>query len=132
MKYTELLEKLQRENKEHIVLIKNGIFFIAIGKDALELNKIVGLQLTCMRDGLCKVGFQAKSLEKYIRKIKETKKSFVIYIYDKENEKTEKIFQYTDEPVTETRNCNDCSNCKKRAETEDEIIERVRKLGATS
>ena len=27
MKYTDLLEKLQKENKEHIVLMKSGIFF---------------------------------------------------------------------------------------------------------
>ena len=55
-----------------------------------------------MRPELCKVGFQTKSLEKYIIKIKETK------------------------------NCNDCSNCMKKAETEEEIIERVRRLGATT
>ncbi len=102
MKYLELIQKLQQENPEHIILVKNGIFFVAIGKDALELNKTIGLKLTCMRPELCKVGFQTKSLEKYIIKIKETK------------------------------NCNDCSNCMKKAETEEEIIERVRRLGATT
>lgn len=61
MKYTELLQQLQEENKGHIILMKNGIFFIAIGKDALELNKLLGLKLTCMRRGLCKVGFKQKA-----------------------------------------------------------------------
>lgn len=83
LKYTELLEKLQEENKDHIILMKNGIFFVAIGRDAIELNKLLGLQLTCMREGLCKVGFQIKSLEKYISKLKDTKKSFQVYTYNK-------------------------------------------------
>lgn len=81
MKYIELIEKLQKENENHIILMKNGIFFIAIGKDAIELNKLLDLQLTCMREGLCKVGFQIKSLEKYIQKLKNTKKSFLVYTY---------------------------------------------------
>lgn len=83
LKYTELLEKLQEENKDHIILMKNGIFFVAIGRDAIELNKLLGLQLTCMREGLYKVGFQIKSLEKYISKLKDTKKSFQVYTYNK-------------------------------------------------
>ncbi len=73
MKYTELLEKLQKENKEHIVLIKNGIFFIAIGKDAIELNKLIGLQLTCMREGLCKVRISSKKFRKICIKTKRNK-----------------------------------------------------------
>ena len=60
MKYIDVLQKLQKENPEHIILMKNGIFFVAIGKDAIELNKQIGLQLTCMKKELCKVGFQAK------------------------------------------------------------------------
>ena len=44
MKYLELIQKLQQENPEHIILVKNGIFFVAIGKDALELNKTIGLK----------------------------------------------------------------------------------------
>ena len=65
-------------------------------------------------------------------KLKDTKKSFIIYIYNKETQEEEKIYQYTNEPVIETKQCNDCTKCNRRAETEDEIIERVKKLGATS
>lgn len=132
MKYIDLLEKLQQENPGHIILMKNGIFFVAIGKDALELNKQIGLQLTCMRPELCKVGFQIKSFEKYILKLKETKKSFIVYAYDKEKKKETKIFEYTNEPVLENRKCNDCNLCNKKTETEEEIIERMKKLGTTS
>ncbi len=73
MKYTDLLEKLQNENKGHIVLMKNGIFFVAIGKDALELNSLLGLKLTCMREGLCKVRLSNKKLRKICIKIKRNK-----------------------------------------------------------
>ncbi len=132
MKYIEILQNLQKEEPDHIILMKNGIFFIAIGKDAIELNKLIGLQLTCMKKELCKVGFQTKSLEKYIEKIKETQKSFIIYTYNKETQKEEKIYQYTNEPVTETKTCNDCNKCSRKKETEDEIIERVKKLGTIS
>lgn len=64
MKYTDLLEKLQKENKEHIVLMQSGIFFVAIGKDAIELNRTVGLQLTCMKEGLCKARISSKKFGK--------------------------------------------------------------------
>ena len=74
MKYTELLEKLQNENKEHIILVKNGIFFVAIGKDAIALNELLGLQLTCMREGLCKVRISNQKFGKIHIKIKRYKK----------------------------------------------------------
>ncbi len=57
MKYLELVEKLQKENVGYIVLIKNGIFFVGVGKDAIILNEMLGLKLTCMKKGLCKVRF---------------------------------------------------------------------------
>ena len=60
LKYTELLEKLQNEHNGYLILVKNGIFFIAIGKDAIALNQLLGLQLTCMRNGLCKVRISNK------------------------------------------------------------------------
>ncbi len=37
MKLSEEIEKLQEKNEGKIILIKNGIFFIAIGKDAVVL-----------------------------------------------------------------------------------------------
>ena len=37
MKYIDVLQKLQKENPEHIILMKNGIFFVAIGKNYVRL-----------------------------------------------------------------------------------------------
>lgn len=132
MKYLDLVEKLQKENQGYIIIIKNGIFFIAIGKDAIILNEELELKLTCMKRGMCKVGFQAKTLEKYITKLEESNKSFIIYTYDKELEKEEQIYKYEGEKVKEQRICKDCNKCISKKETEDEIIERVKKLGATN
>ena len=46
MKMVEEMEKLQQENAGSIILVKNGIFFVAIGKDALTLHDEIGLKLT--------------------------------------------------------------------------------------
>ena len=39
MKMVEQMEKLQQQNFGTIILVKNGIFFVAIGKDAIMLHK---------------------------------------------------------------------------------------------
>ena len=129
MKLLEVIENLQERNKGHIVIIKNGIFFIGVGKDALALNELLGLKLTCMKKNMCKVGFQVKSVEKYISKLEEKKKSFVIYTYDKEKEQTEELYKYTNENIEESEICIDCSKCDNKKESEQDILERVRKLG---
>ena len=67
MKFVEEVEKLQEENPGYLVLVKSGIFFVAIGKDAITLNETLGLKLICMKKELCKVGFQVKNVEKYIK-----------------------------------------------------------------
>lgn len=89
MKYLELVKKLQNasENEGHIVMMKSGIFFVGIGKDAVILNRLINLKLTCMKENLCKVGFQTRSIEKYMKKLQKLNKSFVIYDYDKSTRK---------------------------------------------
>ena len=80
MKYTDLLQKLQKENEGHIVIMQSGIFFISVGKDALELNKLLGLKLTCMKEGMCKVRFSNKIYRKIYKQIRRFKNIFY-YIY---------------------------------------------------
>ena len=82
MKYTDLIMKLQDENYGKLILMKNGIFFTAIGKDAVTMHEVLGLKVTCMKDGLCKVGFQVKNSEKYIKKMQDINISFAMYIYN--------------------------------------------------
>ena len=80
MKMVEEMEKLQQENDGSIILVKNGIFFVAIGKDALTLHEKLGLKLTCMKPELCKVGFLVKNVEQYIEKLEKIGYSFILYV----------------------------------------------------
>ncbi len=123
MKYLDLMEKLQKsqENQGSIVMMKNGIFFVGVGKDAIILNNLLGLKLTCMKDGLCKVGFQTRSIEKYVNKLQETNKSFVIYNYDRTKNQEEEIIRIKAEPVFEQKRCMNCDECNNKLETTDEI-----------
>ncbi len=128
MKFIERVEQLQKENEGSIVIIKNGIFFIGVGKDAIILNRILGLKLTCMKPELCKVGFLVKNVEKYIKLLTEEGKSFVIYIKNEKDE-IEELYRYKGENIQEAECCLECENCKNKEETEKDILERVRNLG---
>ena len=126
MKFLKVVEKLQEKNEGYIVIIKNGVFFVGIGKDAILMNKILDLKLVCMKEGLCKVGFIGRSLEKYINLLSLSGKAFVIYEYNKKvPEETKQIFRFSGEKVYETRCSLDCEKCSNKKESEEEIIERV-------
>ena len=48
-KYYEIVKRLQEENKGKIVLVRNGIFYCAIGKDAVLLHNILGYVPVCIK-----------------------------------------------------------------------------------
>lgn len=108
--------------------MKNGIFFVAIGKDAISAHESLGLKLTCMREELCKVGFLVKNVEKYINKLENIGNSFILYVKNDRNE-MEEIYRYKGNRIEESRTCLECSKCENRKEEEKDILERVRKLG---
>ena len=60
-----MMELLQIKNKGKIVICNAGNFYIAIGKDAILLNCLLDLKLSCLKAEICKVGFPISSLEKY-------------------------------------------------------------------
>ena len=130
MKMVEEMEKLQQENAGSIILVKNGIFFVAIGKDALTLHDELGLKLTCMKPELCKVGFLVKNVEQYIEKLEKIGYSFILYVKNEKNN-LEEIYRYKGKNVEEIENCLGCPKCENRKETEKDILERVKKLGMT-
>ena len=125
MKFVQEVEKLQKENEGLLILAKNGIFFVAIGKDAIILNEELGLKVTCMRKELCKVGFLVKNVEKYIAKLDY---SFILYVKNEKDE-LEEIYRYKGKNTKETKNCLECTSCASRKEQEEDILERVRNLG---
>lgn len=127
MKFVQEVERLQQEHKGSIILAKNGIFFVAIGKDAIKLHEELGLKLTCMRKELCKVGLLVKNVEKYIAKLEDVGNSF-LYVKNEKDE-LEKIYEFKGRELEETKSCLDCTKCENRKEQEEDILERVRNLG---
>ena len=69
MSFSDKIFELQRKNPNDVILIKNGIFFVAVEKDALFLNEKLKLKCTCFKNKICKVGFLVKSAEKYYKNL---------------------------------------------------------------
>lgn len=129
MKFTDTIYKLQKENEGTVILVKNGIFFVAIGKDAVFLSEKIGLKRTCMKDKLCKVGFSIQSSEKYMDLLEKNNISYKLYQINKSLDEPEVIYSYSGDKNLEQRECIDCTNCKERKETDAEILERLKKKG---
>ena len=89
-----MMELLQEKNKGKIVLCNCGNFYIATGKDAITLYESLGLQLSCFKPEICKVGFPIASLEKYTDMIQEKGYGYIVYFFDKQKEELEKIKEY--------------------------------------
>ena len=66
-----MMELLQEKNKGKIVFCNTGNFYVAIGKDAVILNRLLDLKVSCFKPEVCKVGFPINSLEKYLELIYE-------------------------------------------------------------
>ena len=89
-----MMELLQVKNKGKIVLCNAGNFYIAIGKDAVLLNDLLGLKLVCLKPEMCKIGFPIASLEKYTDMIQEKKYSYIVYYFDQEKGELEILKEY--------------------------------------
>ncbi len=81
-----------------------------------------------MKKELCKVGFLVKNVEKYIQKLEEIGYSFILYVKNEKDE-LEEIYKFKGKNIEESRNCLECTNCENKKEQEEDILERVRKLG---
>ena len=89
-----MMELLQVKNRGKIVFCNAGNFYLAIGKDAVLLNEIIGLQLTCLKPEMCKVGFPINALEKYTEKLVEKRYSYIVYYFSHQKEELEVIEEY--------------------------------------
>ena len=82
MGFSKMLALLQIKDKGSIILANVGNFYVARGKDALLLNEILGLKLSCLETEICKIGFPINTLEKYTKLIEEKDYSYIVYNYD--------------------------------------------------
>ena len=111
MSFSQMMELLQTKEKGRIVICNAGDFYVAIGKDAILLNKILGLKVSCFKTEVCKVGFPIQSLEKYTELLIESCKGKRL------NEETEQKL-----------NCYKCKHNGRYYKKEDMYIEAVKKL----
>ena len=110
-KYYEIVKKLQEENKGKIVLVRNGIFYCAIGKDAVLLHNILGYIPVCFKEGVCKCGIPTNGIEIAIPRLIRSGYGFIIYDYEKENKTTKEILRIEGRYVDEKENNINCKKC---------------------
>lgn len=113
MKFSKKIEEIKNkeENKGKIVLVRCGIFFIATGNDAILLNKLYGLKVTCFKENVCKVGVPVSFLLKYLDLIERDEYSYILYDYEKDTKQLISQYQYEGKLNTEEKSCKQCEEC---------------------
>ena len=84
MSFSVMLDILKEKEKNKIVFIRCGYFYIAVGEDAIFLNKILNLKCTCFKNQVCKIGVPIDTLEKHLRRLNEKRYAYVVYDFYKE------------------------------------------------
>ena len=133
LKFNEVVEKLQNKNEGYLVLVRCGIFFVGVGKDAVILQNITNLKPVCLKEEICKCGVPVKTFDRFIHKLKrENDIAIVIYDYNKDDlNKYKEIARIEGKKVYETSKCKDCNECwysKNRIVKELEMAEKIIKI----
>lgn len=114
MDFFEMVKRLQIEHGAKILLISCGAFYIAIGADAVFLNKEIGLKLNCAKKGICKVGIPKSSLYKYLQKLDELEFAYIVIDYDTQNNCLLKKIEKQGKNIEEYAFNIECENCPRR------------------
>ena len=129
MSFNKMVEILQEKNEGKIILCELGYFYIAVGKDAILLNKLIGLKLNCIKPGICKVGFPINALEKYTELLKEKEYSYIVFNFKQQEEELVIVKQYEGKYKNQiVKNNIGCLNCKNNTMSKEEIDKYVRAL----
>ena len=114
MKFLKLIEELQakEENKGKVVIARCGVFMTAIGKDAIFLNKVLGINLTCLKPGICKTGIPLNSIFKYMNSLENLGYAYSVYDYDKDTKNIVLKYTFNGAENIETNKCQECEKCK--------------------
>ncbi len=120
MSFSNMLEILQEKNKDRIVLIRLGTFYIATGRDALLLHTKLNLKCTCFKNNICKVGIPTISINKYIEKLDGIKYAYIVYEYDKEKMELKELYKKEGRKHKITNHNNNCLKCKGIVQYEDD------------
>ena len=87
MSFSKMVEGLKERDKEKLLIIGLGAFYIAIGEDAVLLHEKLGLKCTCFKNLICKVGIPRNSIGKYIKEIEKLKYGYILYDYNSKNKR---------------------------------------------
>lgn len=133
MKFGDLLEILQQKERGKIVIANSGAFYVAIGRDAILLNKLLGLKLTCLCKDKCKVGFPKSALDKYKKLLKRERYSYIVYDINNKDINIEILEKYEGQQLNEIKECKkECYLCKNElkgyTQKEDKYIKILKKL----
>lgn len=132
MAFSQMLEILKEKEKENIVFVKLGTFYVAVGEDAVLVHKKLNLKCTCFKLNICKVGFPVIALEKYVEKLNEIKYGYVIYDYDAEKVELKEIYRKKGKSNKETEKSINCLLCdgdvNKRYAKQDKYLLALNKL----
>lgn len=132
MSFGKMVELLQQKDKEKIILVNSGSFYIARGKDAVLLHNILNLKVNCMEAEICKIGFPLNSLEKYTKLIEQEQYSYIVYNFDNKLGKLDIIKKYNGKKINtikeEKLNCYICTNTVKMYKKNDIYIQAVANL----
>lgn len=85
MKFLDIYKQLQEKDLDTIVLVRNGIFFVALERSALALQALFSLRPICFREGVCKCVVPVQQIKKYMDRMIYLKHNFILYEYEKMN-----------------------------------------------
>lgn len=132
MGFYQMMELLQKKENGKIVICNLGSFYIAIGKDAVLLNNLIGLKTSCIKEEVCKVGFPICALEKYTELLVQKRYSFIVYDFDQKKEELKILESYEgknkNELTNRNINCYICSKSTKKYKKTDKYILALSKL----
>lgn len=117
MKFENVVEKLQNENLEYVILIKCGVFYQAIGNDALILERELNAFKICFKTGICKIGIPKEKLEPTLQILKNKGYKYIVYHYIKGDKLSieEKYIEIKRNDIGKNNKeilKKDCENCK--------------------
>ena len=129
MKFLKIVEEIQnkKENIDYLILIHCGVFFYALGKDAVFLTEHFGLNNICITKNVCKCVIPVVKIDKFIQKLICKNISVAIYDYYPQKQGRKKQYELLKRivlsPVSENRKCLDCEKCSWNFKQKNNSIE---------
>lgn len=120
MSFSKMVEGLKERDKEKLLIIGLGAFYIAIGEDAVLLHEKLGLKCTCFKNHICKVGIPRNSIGKYIKEIEKLKYGYILYDYNSKNKRLLEL-SYKEGKKNKIMNKNiNCLACMRASKYEED------------